>query len=190
MTCQRKKGKVHAQNWKTITTYLNGLKMGSPISYDQFLKNIKLTEEDYILSIRSSLPSKRVFLKRSPQDIRINNYNSNLLKAWRANMDLQFVLDAYSCAMYIVSYITKAQQGMSSLLHNACKEAREGNVDLKKQVHITGNKFLNNVEVSAQEAVYYILQIPLYKASKDVIFINTSPPEERVVMLKCHSDIS
>ena len=36
--------------------------------------------------------------------------------AWRANMDIQFVLDVYACAMYIVSYISKAQKGMSGLL--------------------------------------------------------------------------
>jgi hypothetical protein len=42
-----------------------------------------------------------------------------------------------------------------------------------------GNKFLNNVEVSAQEAVFTLLQIPLHKASRDVIFVNTSSPEKK-----------
>ena len=28
-------------------------------------------------------------------------------------MDIQFVLDVYACAMYIVSYISKAQKEMS-----------------------------------------------------------------------------
>lgn len=31
-------------------------------------------------------------------------------------MDIQFVLDVYACAMYIVSNISKAQKGMSELL--------------------------------------------------------------------------
>ena len=30
-------------------------------------------------------------------------------------MDIQFVLDVYACAMYIVSYISKAQKGISQL---------------------------------------------------------------------------
>jgi hypothetical protein len=36
---------------------------------------------------------------------------------------------------------------------------------------------------------FYILHIPLHKARADVVFIDTSPPERRVVMLKCHSAI-
>ncbi|MCG8077484.1 MAG: hypothetical protein JAY75_14765, partial [Candidatus Thiodiazotropha taylori] len=43
---------------------------------------------------------------------------------------------------------------------------------------------LTHVEVSAQEAVYFILQLPMKCASRDVIFINTSPEKERVIMLK------
>ena len=43
-------------------------------------------------------------------------------------------LDVYACAMYIVSYISKAQKGMSQLLQRACDEAREGNSSIKQQV--------------------------------------------------------
>ena len=99
-------------------------------------------------------------------------------------MDIQYVLDAYSCAMYIVSYIAKSQRGMSNLLFHAAKEAREGNSDIRDQVKFIGNKFLNNVEVSAQEAVFTLLQMPLHRASRDAIFVNTSSPEKRTVMLK------
>ena len=52
-----------------------------------------------------------------------------------------------------------------------------------------GSKFLNNVEISAQEAVYIVLQLPMRKASRQVVFINTSPPSERVTLLKPLSDI-
>ena len=46
----------------------------------------------------------------------MNNYNPACLSAWRANMDLQFVVDVYACAVYMVTYISKAQKGMSELL--------------------------------------------------------------------------
>jgi hypothetical protein len=104
-------------------------------------------------------------------------------------MDIQFVLDVYACAMYIVSYISKAQKGMSELLRKACAEAREGNLNIKQQVRDIGNKFLNSVEISAQEAVYIILQLPMRKSSRNVIFVNTSPPLERVELLKPLSEI-
>ena len=55
--------------------------------------------------------------------------------------------------MYIVSYISKAQKGMSQLLQRACDETRDGNSSLKQQVRDIGNRFVNSVEISAQEAV-------------------------------------
>lgn len=53
-----------------------------------------------------------------------------------------------------------------------------------------GRKFSNNVEISAQEAAYLVLQLPIRKASRQAIFINTSPPEERVELLKPINDIT
>jgi hypothetical protein len=52
-----------------------------------------------------------------------------------------------------------------------------------------GNRFLNNVDMSAQEAVYLLLQLPLERCSREVVFINTSPPEERVYLLKSNIDL-
>ena len=43
---------------------------------------------------------------------------------------------------------------------------------------------MNSVEVGAQEACYLLLQMQLTKASRDVEFINTSPPEDRTFLLK------
>ena len=104
-------------------------------------------------------------------------------------MDIQFVLDVYACAIYVVSYIFKAQKGMSELLRATCAEARQGNATIKQQVRDIGNKFLNNVEISAQEAVYIVLQLAMRKSSRQVVFINTSPPENRVHLLKPIKDI-
>ena len=60
---------------------------------------------------------------------------------------------------------------MSELLRTACSEARRGNSTDKQQVRDIGNKFLNNVEISAQEAVYIVLQLAMRKSSRQVVFI-------------------
>ena len=78
-------------------------------SFDELLLALKVTEENYLLAVRSSLNAATVFLKRSPNELRINNYNPACLRAWRANMDIQYVLDVYACAVYIVHYISKGQ---------------------------------------------------------------------------------
>ena len=72
-------------------------------------------------------------------------------------MDMQYVLDPYACATYILSYITKGQRGMSRLLERASEEAKSGNKDIINKVRHVGNKFLNAVEISAREAVYLVL---------------------------------
>ena len=77
-----------------------------------------------------------MFLKRNPNKLRINNYNPFFLSAWRANMDIQYVLDVYACAVYIVNYISKGQKGMSELLHQACSETRKGNHNINSKLEI------------------------------------------------------
>ena len=73
---------------------------------------------------------------------------------------------------------------MSDLLRTACEKARKGNSNIKQQERDIGNKFLNNVEISAQDAVYILLQLPTSKSSRQVVFIMTAPPEDRVQLLK------
>ncbi|XP_041957559.1 uncharacterized protein LOC121715728 [Alosa sapidissima] len=39
---------------------------------------------------------KSIVLKRNPGDIWVNQYNTDLLRAWQGNMDIQYVTDAFS----------------------------------------------------------------------------------------------
>ena len=136
---------------ENVIKHLDDMKEGEDISFDQLLTNLSITEQNYYLAIQSSLHSFTIFLKRSPNEQRVNNYNSACLRAWRANMDIQLILAVYACAMYIISYISKAEKEMSQLLQRACDEAREGNSSIKQQVRDIGN--------SAQEAVCIVLQL-------------------------------
>ncbi len=167
-----------------IRTLLDSIKADETMTFVEFLKKLDLSEQQYIKAIRLSLKHSTLLLKRSPSEIRVNGYNSHLLKAWQANMDIQFVLDPYACAVYILTYITKGQRGMSKLLRKACEEAKEGNKNIVNRVRHIGNKFPNAVEISAQEAVYLVLQMPLRRSSREFQFINTSDPDERTFLLK------
>ena len=164
---------------------MNEYKDRIDMPFEEFLASIaKMDFDEYIRFIRSSLKAPKVFLKRNTNEMRVNLFNESILLAWKANLDIQIVLEPYGCASYIVGYISKSQRGMSAHLDAAAKEARKGNLDLKKQVRHIGNVFSNCVEVSAQEAVYLDLQMPLTKCTRDIVFINTSMPEERIFLLK------
>ena len=97
-------------------------------------------------------------------------------------MDIQFVLDVYACAIYIVSYISKAQKGMSENWEQLVKKQ-------KGETPVLNNKW-EILEISAQQAVYIILQLPMRESSSQVVFINTSPPEDRVQLLKPLQEIN
>jgi hypothetical protein len=68
--------------------------------------------------------------------------------------------------VYIVSYINKSQKGTSAVLDQATKEARQGNLDLKRQVRHIGNYFTNSVETSAQESRRALMPFEIYLCKK------------------------
>ena len=110
---------------------MNEYKDNVDMTFEEFLENFaKMDFVDYIKCIRSSLKAPKVFLKRKTKDMRINLFNEGILCAWKANLDIQIVLEPYGCASYIVGYISKSQRGMSAQLDAAAKAARKGNLDL------------------------------------------------------------
>ena len=60
--------------------HLDEMKEGEEIFFDELLLSLKVTEENYLLAVSSSLNAASVFLKRSPNELRINNYNPACLE--------------------------------------------------------------------------------------------------------------
>lgn len=59
------------QNYLKIFEYLNDIKIGEDITFENFLKKLEMTFDSYILAVRSSLKSANVFLQRNVSEIRI-----------------------------------------------------------------------------------------------------------------------
>ena len=93
------KNQEHRKVYTVIHEELKKMGTGETIDFSEFLARLKLTFHEYILAICSSLKSATIFLKRTPSEIRVNAYNPVLIKAWRANMDIQFVTNVFACAM-------------------------------------------------------------------------------------------
>ncbi len=47
-----------------------------------------------------------------------------------------------------------------------------------------GSAFLTHREVSAQEAMYRILSLPMKQLSRSVVFVDTNSKNERIAVLK------
>lgn len=68
------------------------------VSFEDMLKQLEMTERDYIQTIRSTLSRTKIFLKRQSNEVAINAYNKTILTLLESNINIQFVLDPYSCA--------------------------------------------------------------------------------------------
>ena len=170
--------------YKLIDEYDKGDTDLSTISVEDFLVKLSLSEEEYITALRSCIKRPTIFLKRNMTELRINAHNEIILHLWKANMDIQYILDPYACVVYVVSYIGKAQRGMSKLLKDALLHYKAGDTTIRERLRGIANKFQNCSEVSAQEVSYHLLSLPLSKCSRANVYINTNPPDKRVRILK------
>ena len=152
------------------------------ISLDKLFEKAHVSANEYMAAIKTTRSGKQIILQRSPAEQFINQYNPNLLRIWKANMDLQYITDAYACIMYVTTYMMKTENSMSDMLKKVADECETD--DVRSRLKEIGGAFLKSREVSAQEATYRILSMPLKRCSRRVIFVNTSPVEKRVSMLK------
>ena len=158
------------------------------LSLLEVLIKADISLSEYTKALEVSSKGNVVVLKRQPNECNINNYNGPVTLAWQANTDIQYVLNAYACIMYVASYIMKTDRAMGQLLKQVASEARTD--ELKQQLRKVGSAFLTHREVSAQEAVYRILSLPMKQLSRSVVFVDTNPKSERIAMLKSKDMLS
>ncbi|XP_053406580.1 uncharacterized protein LOC128559306 [Mercenaria mercenaria] len=138
------------------------------VTVSAIFEAVNITPDQYRAAHCALATKNTVVFKRNITECWVNPYNSHLLRAWNGNMDIQPVLDVYSCIMYIVSYISKAERELGDLLRNAQKEANEGHLEPVKQLRKLGNVYLNSREVSIMEAVYRVTGMHLKQSSRQV----------------------
>ena len=160
-----------------VKEVLQSKDLPSNVTLDEVLTTAHVTLDDYTTALSISKCGQSIILKRQPSKQNVNCYSPAVLRAWQANMDIQYVINAYACVMYIASYVLKAEKGMGELLKQAAKEFHQGNT--RQQLRKLGSVFLTNREVSAQEAVYRALSMPLRRCSRSTIFLNTHHKDSR-----------
>nr|XP_018902432.1 PREDICTED: uncharacterized protein LOC109033998 [Bemisia tabaci] len=160
---------------------------GEPLTLESFLtsKLNGMTYENYVNAIRSSIKSPVIFMRRNSHEISINNYNYDILSLMRSNMDIQFIMDVYSCATYLIGYIAKVNTELSKILRGINDEITKNKKTATKQrLYEIANTFMNYTTIGAQEAVYLLLGLDMCNSSRATVFINTCKPSNRVRLLK------
>ena len=99
----------------------------------------------------------RIVTKRN--DARLNNHQQLQLQGWRANCDIQVVMDHYACVEYLTKYGAKGEprssvlkQAFNSIVQNVNNNSNPHRA-LKKVVM----KTLGERDYAAQEAMHHLI---------------------------------
>lgn len=110
----------------------------------------------------------------------VNTFNPWIASDLDSNMDLQLVLDPYSCAAYVVDHVNKYNLGIGNL-HREHLKIHEANpeFDQAQLVSKVALEVLNGVERSAHEAAWYLLRQPMSCATRITVMMPTTIPQGR-----------
>ncbi|CAH2217604.1 jg13533 [Pararge aegeria aegeria] len=147
---------------------------------DDFLNANGLTFVSYLDIVRSTMRRPTLVFRRNFDELMTNPFNPYLVGEVNSNIDIQFILDDYSCAEYVVEYVNKSARGMDNLLREITTMMQERpDHDRTSQLKALSTKLLNAVQISAQEAAWYLLRQPTSETSRQVVYIPTVWPTER-----------
>ena len=99
---------------KSLFTFLEQRDFDELMSFDDFLAELNLIEDEYIQAMQCTLKQPKNFLKRKLSHIWNNNFSKDMPVMWNANTNAQYVLNAYVVASYCTSYMTKVDKSMTS----------------------------------------------------------------------------
>lgn len=165
------------QNAKELRTSLHERRYAG---MDDFLKANVLTHDSYLDIVRSTSRRPTLLFRRNFDELMTNTFNPYIAGEVNSNIDIQFILDEYSCAEYVVEYVNKSARGMGNLRRELTTMMQEHpEQDYTDQLKALSIKLLNAVEMSAQEAAWYLLRQPMSETSRQVAYIPTVWPTER-----------
>ena len=134
--------------------------------------------EEYIKAISTSKTGYSVVLQRDLDEVYINPYNTEWLRAWDGNMDIQIVLDYFAVITYVTDYYAKDDSGTMEIIKATL--AQTDSKDLKERMRIIANTFLTHRQMGEAEAVYRLLPSMLLKKSNVACqWVSLGTKEER-----------
>uniref|UniRef100_A0A7M5V9S6 ATP-dependent DNA helicase n=2 Tax=Clytia hemisphaerica TaxID=252671 RepID=A0A7M5V9S6_9CNID len=161
-------------------------------SIDEVLAQLDIPKSDYEYALSVSEDEDfHIYLKRDTNACFVNNYFTEGLKAWQANLDIQPVFNYYKAATYMCAYLSKSEDEVSHAMTQAVQDAFENGGDKYEQMKSVAHAYVSKREVSVQEAVYLTMpELWLRKLYPGVTFANTNVPEKRFRMCLSEDEIS
>ena len=113
-------------------------------------------------------------LPTARNDGMVNSFNPIQLSAWRANVDMQYIVSRCKVIEYCTKCITKSQprsQSLKDVFTTIMRSLKEGNNSLKAVQKLLVNTVWE-WDYSAQETCHLLLQLRMFKASCDFIILS------------------
>ena len=143
----------------------------------------KTTIETYEDALSVSKTGYKIIHKRDIDECYVNNYHSEWILNWNANMDLQLCLDYYAVITYISDYYSKDDSGTMGHIKEALKKA--GNESLQAKLSLVIHQFLTHRQIGESEAFFKILKHLQMKSSNiEAVFLPTGFKVNRSGFLK------
>ena len=104
-------------------------------------------------------------------DSRLNNHQQLQLQGWRANCDIQVVIDDYACVEYLTKYAAKGEPRSPLLKQafNSVVQSADNNSDPHKAIKKVVMKTLGERDYASQETMHHLLSLKLHSSSFTVI---------------------
>ena len=144
-----KQGKAILQK---VTEYIESENFNQAESLSKILLNLGIKGDDYKRALKKSDRGKQVVLKRNPNECYINNYNERCLRAFKANMDIQFCMDVYAVVTYVCDYWSKDETGMTEFLKEALKETKS--LGSRERLSHLKRTYMSKRQIGKSEAIY------------------------------------
>ena len=142
-----------------------------------------VSECDYVRALSYSRAGYSVHLKRDLDEIYINSYNPEWIRAWDGNIDIQPCFDYFGVITYVTDYFMKDETGTMEVL----KEVVESNPDdsTKEKMKKIASTFLSHRQIGEAEAFFKLLPDLLLKNSNVTCqWLYVGRREERYTRMK------
>ena len=101
----------------------------------------------------------------------INSFNPVQLSAWRANVDMQYIVSRRKVIQYCTTKSEPRSQSLKEVFTTIVRGLKDGNTSLKAVQKLLINS-VGERDYSAQETCHLLLQLPMFKASRDFIVLS------------------
>ena len=162
-----KQKESRSEHYGFIQERIKEMCMKADITYDEYIKALSVSKVGY-----------KVVQRRDLDEIYVNSYNVEWIRAWNANMDLQVCLDFFGVITYVTDYYSKDASGTMRIINDALKQ--NDCKDVKDQMHLISNTFMTHREMGEAEATYRLIPSMTLKASNVTCqWVPTQPSDER-----------